>query len=210
MSEDKNNKKQDKADKKSMKNQKAADKKIAELEEQIKDLQVEREDLLAKLQRVSADYSNYQRRAPRQIADSVTYEKNSMIKKLLGSIDNFDHALAGSDSVDDVQSFVKGVRIVYEHFLDTLRSMGVHQIKTVGEEFDPSKHEAMMRRSEPDKPDGTVLEEFQKGYMLEERVLRPAKVIVNKHEQAESQPQPSGEEENNGDEQKQDDNPEQN
>ncbi len=151
------------------------------LREEMEQLQKEKDELLAKLQRVSADYANFQKRTPKQIADTVTYEKEMIIKTLLPVLDNFEHALANADSAENVDVVVKGIRIVYDQMLDILKLHEVEQIKAVGEKFDPAVHEAMLQRAEPEKEDDIVLEEFQRGYVLNGRVIRPSKVIVNKH-----------------------------
>lgn len=167
-------------DKKAAKAVKKLEKKIGELEKSLEDVQKEKDEVFAQLQRVSADYANYQKRAPKQIADSVAYEKESFVRSLLNSIDNFEHVLANSEKAEDVASFVKGIQIVHDDIIDTLKSLGVERIEAVGTEFDPTMHEALMQRSEEDAEDGVVLEEYQKGYMIGDKVLRPAKVIVNK------------------------------
>lgn len=154
---------------------------IEKLEAKMDELVREKDELNGKFQRISADYANYQKRAPRQIADSVQYEKRSIFRSLLPSLDTFEHALASGNSAQDSEQILKGVRMIFEHMLDALKAHGITQISAAGEPFDPSRHEAMMQRNETDKPDGVVLEEFQKGYMLNEEVLRPAKVIVNKN-----------------------------
>jgi len=129
---------------------------------------------------VAADYANYQKRAPKQIADSVAYEKKAIIKSLLPSLDNFAHALASADNAEAVDGVVKGVRMVFEHMLDALKAHGLEQVESVGQDFDPMVHEAIQLRAEADKPDNVVLEEYQTGYKLNGRVVRPSKVIVNK------------------------------
>jgi len=159
---------------------KAQEQKIKELEEQIETLSKEKDDIFAQLQRVSADYANFQKRAPKQIADSVVYEKKAIIKSLLPSLDNFEHALEGAKKAESVDSVLEGVKLVFDHMLDALKGHGVERIESVGDEFDPNVHEALMRRSEEDKPDNVVLEAFQPGYTINGQVLRPAKVIVNK------------------------------
>ncbi|UCG59508.1 MAG: nucleotide exchange factor GrpE [Phycisphaerales bacterium] len=133
-------------------------------------------------QRVSADYANFQKRVPKQISDTTVYEKEKVIRTLLPALDNFERTLQNAHSAENADAFVKGVQIIYDQMLDILKSHGVEQIEATGEEFDPALHEAMMRRTEPDKEDNIVLEEFQKGYKLNSRVLRPSKVIVNKIE----------------------------
>lgn len=154
-----------------------------ELKNQIEEILAEKQTLFEKLQRVSADYINYQKRAPKQITDSVAYEKKAIIRSLLPSLDNFNHALAGADTAqgpEALEGIIKGLQMVYDHILDALKSHGVEQIEALGKEFDPALHEAMQTRFEEDKPENIVLEEFQKGYTLNGQVLRPSKVIVNK------------------------------
>jgi molecular chaperone GrpE len=153
---------------------------MEELRQTLESLQKEKDELFGKLQRVSADYANFQKRVPKQIADSICYEKEKIIKSLLPALDNFEHTLQNAQSVENVDSFIKGIQIIYDQMLDIIKLHGVEQIKTSGETFDPSKHEAMMQKTEPEKEDNIILEEFQKGYKLNGRIIRPSKVIVNK------------------------------
>jgi len=155
-------------------------KQIEQLQQQTDQLNKEKDELFEKLQRVSADYANYQKRTPKQIADSVAYEKKAIIRSLLPSLDNFAHALASAAGAEANNGVVKGVEMVFEHILDTLKARGLEQIVAIGREFNPAVHEAVMQRAEPDKPDNIVLEEFQTGYKLDGQVIRPSKVIVNK------------------------------
>jgi molecular chaperone GrpE len=158
----------------------AADKRIAELEEQIKTLTAEKQDLFERLQRVTADYVNYQKRAPKQIADSIAYEKRAIIRSILPTLDNLNHAIAGARDHNADESVVKGVELVLQHMLDSLKAHGVDKIVALGQPFDPSMHEAMVQRTDETQPDGIVLEEYQNGYSLNGQVIRPCKVIVNK------------------------------
>jgi len=153
---------------------------LEELRETIEGLQKEKDELFAKLQRVSADYANFQKRTPKQITDTISYEKEKIIKTLLPALDNFEHTLQNAHSAENLDVIIKGVRIIYDQMLDILKAHGVEQIKALGQKFDPALHEAMMQKTEADRQDNTVLEEFQKGYKLNGRVIRPSKVIVNK------------------------------
>ena len=140
-------------------------------------------NVFAQYQRISADYANFQKRVPKQIADTICYEKEKIIKTLLPTLDNFESALGGlqnAHSAENTDVFIKGIQIIYDQMLDILKSHGVEQIKAPGENFDPALHEAMMQKTEPEEEDNIVLEEFQKGYKLNGRVIRPSKVIVNK------------------------------
>jgi len=160
--------------------QKAKQCELEESRETTETLRKEKDELFAQLQRISADYANYQKRVPKQIADSIGYQKERVIKTLLPVLDNFEHALQNAHSAEDIDVLVKGIRIVYDQLLDVLKSHNVEQIEAQGEKFDPAVHQAMTQRAEPGEQDNTVLEEFQKGYRLNGRVIRPSKVIVNK------------------------------
>ena len=163
---------------------------LEELRVQLNDLQKEKDDVFGQLQRVSADYANYQKRAPKQISDTIAYEKERIIKTLLPVLDNFEHTLQNADTADSADVLVEGIRIVYDQMLDVLKSHGVEQIKAVGEKFEPALHQAMMQKAQPDQKENVVLEEFQKGYTLNGRVIRPSRVVVNKLQPEKDQQQP--------------------
>jgi molecular chaperone GrpE len=193
---------------KSEDSQKAENKELEEFRETLKNLEKEKDELLGKLQRVSADYANFQKRVPKQISDTISYEKERIIKSLLPALDNFEHTLQNTHSGDNVDAYIKGIRIIYDQMLDIFRWHGVEQIKAPGEKFDPAMHEAMMKRTEPEVEDDVVLEEFQKGYKLNDRVIRPSKVVVNKlasgqPAQQEEEPDVPATDENETDEQEQ-------
>ncbi|MCE5186185.1 MAG: nucleotide exchange factor GrpE [Planctomycetaceae bacterium] len=180
------------------KEDKKAEKKIEELEEQLKTLQqeietlkIEKQDVFEQLQRVGADYANYQKRTIRQITDSVAYEKKAIIRSILPSIDNFEHALAHAIATQgEEDNLVKGIQLVFTHLLDALKAHGVERIEAGGKKFDPVEHEAMMQRCEPDKQDNLVLEVYQTGYRMGDQIVRPAKVIVNKLSASGAQTEP--------------------
>ncbi|MHC4641659.1 MAG: nucleotide exchange factor GrpE [Planctomycetota bacterium] len=146
----------------------------------IEDLQKDRDEIFAKLQRVSADYDNLQKRTAKQIAESISYEKEKIIKTILPALDNFEHSLQNASSAETNDVLLHGIKIIYDQMLDILKSHNVEQISALGEMFDPALHEAMMQKTEPEQEENIVLEEFQKGYTLNGRVIRPSKVIVNK------------------------------
>lgn len=176
-------------------NAKTTPEELEEVHKQLEQTQAERDDLLGKLQRVSADYANFQKRVSRQVSDSIAYEKEHLFKTLLPVLDNFDHTLEKSKAAENVDVVLQGVRMVYDQMLGILRSHGVEAVEALGGLFDPSVHEAMMRREDPERPDNIILEEFQKGYKLNGRVIRPSRVIVNKLActEAPAQEEPSGE-----------------
>ena len=151
-----------------------------ELQTRIEQLQKEKEELFAKLQRVGADYDNLQKRTAKQIADTTGYEKEKIIKTFLPVLDNLELTLQNAQSAANVNVLLEGIQMVYDQMLGILKSHNVEQIKAVGEPFDPALHDAVMPRTENEKEDSIVLEECQKGYMLNGRVIRHCKVVVNK------------------------------
>jgi molecular chaperone GrpE len=171
------------------KNANGKSKEVVKLEKKIEDLTQEKAETFAQLQRISADYANFQKRSPKQIADSVAYEKMAIIRSLLPSIDNFEHALNAAKTADSLDSVIEGIQLVFDHMIDALKAQGVERISSLGQQFDPSLHEAMMRRAEEGKPENEIVEEFQSGYKLGDQVIRPCKVIVNKLPE-EPQPDP--------------------
>lgn len=171
---------------------KAPDEELSKLRQQLESLQKERDELFGRLQRVSADYANFQKRIPKQVNDSVTYEKEKIIRSLLPILDNMDHLLK-AHSAESTDALVQGVEIIYGHMLDILKAHGVEQMQALGEPFDPMRHEAVMLREEPGKPADVVLEEIQKGYRIHDHILRPTRVVVSKAPAAKP-PQPQNQE----------------
>ncbi|MGA2071717.1 MAG: nucleotide exchange factor GrpE [Sedimentisphaerales bacterium] len=163
---------------------------IQELQKQIEALRKEKDDIFAKLQRVAADYDNYQKRSSKQITDSVNYEKDKIVKSLLPVLDNFDYILTNTSCGVTDETLLKGVKIIYDQMLDVLKGHGIEQIKSAGEPFNPAHHEAITHRSENDKEEGLVLEELQKGYKLSGRLIRASRVVVNKLPSSQTPPPP--------------------
>jgi molecular chaperone GrpE len=115
----------------------------------------------------------------KDIADSVAYEKETIIRSLLPALDNFEHAL-DKGKTENADAMLKGIKIVYDQVLGILKTHGVEQIQALNQKFDPSMHSAIMQKSVPDKEDNIVVDDFAKGYTLNGRVIRPSRVAVNK------------------------------
>ncbi|MDD5458772.1 MAG: nucleotide exchange factor GrpE [Phycisphaerae bacterium] len=169
---------------------KKLDKDFQKLHKDFEELQQQKNELFDKLRRLGADYANFQKRVPKQIADTIAYEKESIIKALLPVLDNFEHSLQHAAKSDNVEVVVDGVKIVYDQMLDILKSFGIAKIEALGEHFDPNLHQAMMQKEDREKDENIVLEEFQKGYKINDRVIRPSRVAVNKFQAlADEQPE---------------------
>jgi len=133
------------------------------------------EDLTETLQRLQAEFENYKKRIEKEKAEFVKYAKAELIQGLLSTIDTFEIALK---STKDNEKFVKGMEMVYAQFVSTLQSEGLKPIEAIGKKFNPYLHEVMLKEKS-DKDEGIVLEELQRGYMLNDGVLRHSKVKIS-------------------------------
>lgn len=139
----------------------------------------ERDQFLALLQRTQADFENYQKRNQREREQERRYQHRALAFDLLPAIDNLERALAAAQQSGETGTLVDGVRMVHTQLLDAFKRHGITRIEALGQQFDPNLHQAMMQQPAPDKPANTVLQVLEHGYMLHDRVLRPARVIVS-------------------------------
>ena len=139
-----------------------------------------KKDLLAKLQRVTADFDNYQKRMARNAEETSQWARADIIKSILPAIDDFEQALEAGKTAQDVQSLLEGFKLVHEHLLTMLSNQQVQAIATEGQEFDPAVHEAILQQESTEHEPGTVIAELRKGYTMNGRTLRPARVTVSK------------------------------
>jgi molecular chaperone GrpE len=146
--------------------------KIAELEAKL-------EDADNRYLRLQADFDNFRRRSRIELEASAKYRAQSVITDLLPAIDNFERAMKMEVDNEQAKSLMQGVEMVYRSLLDALKNEGVEVIEAVGKEFDPHLHQAVMQAEDENYGSNIVVEEFQKGYMLKDRVIRPAMVKVN-------------------------------
>ena len=152
----------------------------AELKEELARKEKEATDNYDKYLRAVADLDNYKKRAIRDKADIIKYGNEDVIKDILPFVDSLDRALAHADS-SDVQSFKEGIKLIQEQLLSCLKKHGVEKIDSVGLDFDPNFHEAMMQVESEEHAENKVVNEVQKGYLLNGRLLRPSKVCVCKN-----------------------------
>jgi len=146
-------------------------KKIALLEE-------EKKELNDRLLRKAAEFENLKRRTAREKEEAVKYGSAAILSSMLEVLDNFDRAVEMEPNADDFHSFFEGIRLIDKNLKEVLKMHGLEEINPVGEKFDPFFHEAMMREETDEVEDNTILEVFQKGYRLKDRLLRPARVKV--------------------------------
>lgn len=152
----------------------------AEAQEALRQTQKEAKDLLEARTRTQADFENFKRRTQKEKQDLQLHAATNLVKELLPVLDNFERALATSKQGGaDPSSLLEGIRMVQRQMLDVLRRHGVEPFTSQGQPFDPARHEAVSQVPAPSGScPGTVLEEQQKGYMLHDRLLRPALVVV--------------------------------
>lgn len=135
-----------------------------------------------RLMRVSAEFENYKKRQARERQDAIKFANEGLLKELLPVLDNFDRALGQmrSEAVDErITKLIEGVEMVENQFTGALAKCGVEGFSSQGEVFDPNLHEAVSSREDTSVPNNTVLEEYQKGYKLNGRLVRPSMVIVS-------------------------------
>ena len=151
--------------------------------QEVKQLKVELEAKLEEAEnrilRMQADFENSRRRARLDLEATEKYKSQGLITELLPAIDNFERALKMEADNDQAKSLLQGMEMVYRSLIDTLKKEGAEQIEAVGKEFDPHLHQAIMQVEDENFGSNIVVEEFQKGYILKDRVIRPAMVKVN-------------------------------
>ena len=153
------------------------------LQAKVEELEKANAELKDQMLRRQAELENYKKRLIRDKEEAIQFSNENLIKDLLGFLDNMDRALAAAKNGGDLNGLVEGFEMTRDQLLSTLdRNWGLKAIESVGKEFDPSLHEACMMAVDESLDKETVLDEFQKGYTLHERVIRPAKVKIGKPE----------------------------
>ncbi len=153
---------------------------VEELKKQIKTLDEEVSSLKDQYLRKQADFENFRKRLLRDKEDSIRYANSSLLNDTLTIIDDFERAIKSSEESEDFQSFHSGIELIEKQFVGMLeRKYGVKRMESLGLEFDPEKHEAVGMEPSDEYDTQVVLEDYQKGYMLNDRVLRHAKVKVS-------------------------------
>ena len=148
---------------------------------QLKQDAVQGKESWDKMLRLQADFENTRKRLEREKQDFVKFANEGIILELLNILDDLERTVGLAESKhDDLPVFLKGVEMILAHLYEMLKEYGVRPIEAQGKIFDPHVHEAMMQTENKDLPEHTILEELQKGYLLNERVIRTAKVKVSK------------------------------
>ncbi len=135
-----------------------------------------------RLLRTTADFENFKKRAAREKQEAIKFANETLLRKLIPVLDNFDMALSAAENgeAQSVKSLQTGVNMIYQQLKNVLTEAGLEEVDATGQQFDPNLHEAVAQRESPDVPEGQVIQQMRKGYKLRERLLRPASVAVAK------------------------------
>jgi molecular chaperone GrpE len=164
-------------------NQTKETEKAKSIEEQLEEAKQEADQERDRFLRLSAEFENYKKRMNRQMDEFRKYANEALLKDLLSVVDNMERALSTSneDSGEKIQgSLVEGVEMTLNEILKILTKFNVTPIESLEKPFDPVFHEAVMQEESDEQPENTVINEFQKGYLIHDRLLRPSMVVVSK------------------------------
>jgi len=166
---------------------KKEEKEVEELKRTIEEKEKEIKEKHDRLLRMAADMENLKKRAAREKEDWIKFANEDLIKSILPFIDNLERAINHSEKVADTGVMIEGIRLTLQQLLQALTKFGLSPFESSGKPFDPAIHEAMLVVETDQYEPNQVVEEFQKGYLLNDRLLRPATVSVSKPPQKEIQ-----------------------
>jgi len=149
-------------------------------EEKIAKAESDAKDAYDRFLRASAELENYKKRSQKEMADFRKYANASLVKDLLGVVDNLERAIESSNESNTEGKLSEGLNLTLKELLKIFEKFHACPISALGEPFDPCFHQAMMQKESDDHPENIVLDELQKGYMIHDRLLRPAMVVVSK------------------------------
>ncbi len=147
-------------------------------EEELKKTKEAYETLNNQYLRLAADFDNYRKRQESERENLIKFGTEQALKKMIELADNFDRAEKAMEKIDDCEKAKESFNILNKQFKDALTKLGLEQIKTEGEKFDPNLHEAVMQVPTDEHPEETVMQEMQKGYKFGDKVLRASMVSV--------------------------------
>ncbi|TYO97246.1 nucleotide exchange factor GrpE [Desulfallas thermosapovorans] len=153
---------------------------VSQLQEELAAQKARAEEYYNRLIRLQADFDNYRKRTTREREEVFKYASASLCEALLPVLDNFELALAARE--ENPVQVAEGVAMIFRQLQDVLQKEGLSPVAAVGEQFDPTRHEAVMQEITDEYDDNTVIEEFRRGYFLKDKLLRPAMVKVAKSE----------------------------
>jgi len=161
-------------------NEEDVNKRIEELERKLKDAESRAEDYLNQLKYMKADFENYKKRVLKENKEEVRKEIEAFVVKLLDVLDNLERALLTARTTRKKKALVDGIEMVHREFFDILKKEGLEEIEALGKSFNHGEHECLAVEELDNCNDEEVIEVFQKGYILDGRVIRYSKVKIAK------------------------------
>jgi len=153
---------------------------LKEMETRLESVEQEAKEAHDRFLRVSAEFENYKKRSAREIDEFRKFANESLIREMLTVVDNLERALNSSNNDNQANSHIaEGVDMTLKEILKVFEKFNVKPIEALGKPFDPNFHQAAMREETNERPENTVLNELEKGYMIHDRLLRPAMVVVS-------------------------------
>lgn len=151
-----------------------------DLEQKLEEAEAEAKSAHDRFLRVSAEFENFKKRTRREVDDFRKYANEALIKELLNVVDNLERAMESSIEAKENNQLLEGVDLTLKEILKIFEKFNVKPIEALEKEFDPAVHQAVLQEPSEAHPDNTVIREFQRGYTIHERLLRPAMVVVSK------------------------------
>jgi len=154
---------------------------IEPLEKRLAKAEEEKKEAREKYLRTYAEFENFKKRIAKEQGDQNRYANERLLAALLPVLDNLARAISHAKESKNLEKLIEGLELTQKEFLSVLSKFGVTAVESFGQPFDPAHHQAMLQVETDDQEENTVVEEFQKGYLLHNRVLRPALVSVAKN-----------------------------
>ena len=148
-------------------------------QQEIEKLKLQADEHHQRLLRAQADFDNFRSRTRQEKEEFAKYASLKVVEQLLPVVDNFERALAAGKDSNDYDALIKGVDMIFRQLDQVLAAEGLTRMETVGQPFNPEFHQAVMQVESDEHEEGIVVEELQKGYLLKDKVLRPAMVKVS-------------------------------
>jgi molecular chaperone GrpE len=161
-----------------------SEKGAAEATVDVDELQRQRDDYYERLLRKTAEFDNYRKRLERERQNTSEAMAAELVRDLLPLVDDLERALKADTGSEGAEAYRRGVELIHRQLLETLKKRGVRPLEVLGEDFDPHFHQAVSYEHAPGKREGEIIDEFGRGYMLGNRLIRPAMVKVAKGDQA--------------------------
>lgn len=158
------------------------------------ELEAERDKLKDQLLRTAADFDNFRKRTAKDLQQAERRGRESILSEILPIVDNLERAVQASGSATDAEAVRKGVEMVLKSFEDVAQRIDLVRVESVGQRFDPNKHDAFQQIETDEHPPGSIVQEYQSGYMLGDKLLRPAMVVVAKKPKPPPEPEEAADE----------------